>query len=44
MVSIFSYIVLSVCYMAVIVYHCWYSIRMEKKVFELQTKLEKEGK
>ena len=39
MVSIVNYIVLSVCYIAVICYHCWYSIRMEKKIFELENKL-----
>ena len=43
-ISIAGYIALSVSYFAVICYHCWYSIKMEKKVFELQNRLEKEGK
>ena len=47
MVSMASYIVLSVCYILLAVYHCWYSIKMEKRVFELENRLshlEKEGK
>lgn len=39
MVSMFSYIFTYVCYIVVIVYHCWYSIRAEKKIFALEQKL-----
>lgn len=41
MVSMTSYIVLSVCYTAFIVYHCWYSFRMTKKMADLSWELYK---
>lgn len=43
MVSVASYIGLSVCYIIIYAYHCWYSIRMEKKIFELENKLSNKG-
>lgn len=43
MVSVVNYIILSVSYLAFICYFCWYSIRMEKIIFELKNKMSDKG-
>ena len=39
MASISSYIFLYICYLAVIGYDCWYSIRAEKKMAKLEQEI-----